>query len=238
MFDSRFRLRPGRRCGVPTVEMLIARDWLAHAFQYLGMSTTWDPSATMREEMRRVARRVAHHLDETVRYRGPFSVDGVATARGFLPTELNPRMSSGFGIQAGAVSSLQIGLLTRAVIENDVAISAADLEALVVEAADGHRVIRAMVHSAETRSADSIAVCLDGGTLHLAGNSQDGTIELGPSTGGSVATLQVEADRLARGQSAAHIAVAAAQIASKTWDLRVPELDPALPVPFAGSDGR
>ena len=228
---------PGDVAVFRPVEMLIARDPHARAFRYLGMSTTWDPPATMREEMRSVARRVAHHLDETVRYRGPFSVDGVATASGFLPTELNPRMSSGFGIQAGTVPALRIGLLTRAVVENDVAISAADLEALVVQEADAHRVIRAMVHSVETRGPESIPVRIDGDVIHLGGDDQDGTIDVGPGAGGSVAMLKVDPERLPVGTSAAHIAVAAAQVASRTWDLRVPELVPAVPVPFVGPNG-
>lgn len=227
---------PGDVAVFRPVEMLIGRDPRALAFQYLGMSTMWDPQPTMREEMRSVARRVAHHLDEIVRFRGPFSVDGVATANGFLPTELNPRMSSGFGIQASTVKSLRMGLLTRAVIENDLAVSATDLEELVVQSADGERVLRAMVHSAETRDADSIPVRIDGARVHLSEERFDGTIEIGPAAGGSVAMLKVVTDHLPLGQSAAPMAVSMARLASETWDLRVPKLRCADPVSYTGTE--
>lgn len=223
---------PGDVAVFRPVEMLIARDLGGPGFQYLGMSTLWDPPTTMRDQMRSVARSVAHHLDEIVDFRGPFSVDGVATATGFLPTEMNPRMSSGFGIQAGTAESLRIGLLTRAVIEGDVEISATDLEALVVRSADAKRVLRTMVHAPEARYVGSIPVRIDRDTVHLANRESDGTIELAPAAGGSVAMLKVETDRIAVGRSAAPIAVSMARLASETWDLGVPELHPAMPVSF------
>ena len=45
--------------------------------------------------MRGVARRVGAELRRRVGFGGAFTVDGVMTAEGFRPTELNPRMGAG-----------------------------------------------------------------------------------------------------------------------------------------------
>ena len=72
-------------------------------FTYGGLSTYWDPPAADREEMRDVARRVGEHLRTTRGYTGMFGIDGVLTADGFRPTELNPRMSAGAAAVAASV---------------------------------------------------------------------------------------------------------------------------------------
>ena len=48
-----------------------------------------------REAMRDAVRRVGAHLQRAHGYRGAFGIDGVLTADGFRPTELNTRMSAG-----------------------------------------------------------------------------------------------------------------------------------------------
>lgn len=65
---------------------------------YAGCSTFWDPGDGWRAEMRAAARRVGEHLRATVAYLGAFTIDGVATADGFVPTELNPRPGAGLGV--------------------------------------------------------------------------------------------------------------------------------------------
>lgn len=77
------------------VEIAVLRDRAARTFVYGGLSSTWDPPEADREHLREVARRVGEHLRVTHAYRGAFGVDGVLTADGFRPTELNPRMSAG-----------------------------------------------------------------------------------------------------------------------------------------------
>ena len=78
------------------VEIAILRDEDARSFTYGGLSTFWDPPEADREEMRAAARRVGDHLCATYGYRGAFGIDGVLTADGFRPTELNARGSAGF----------------------------------------------------------------------------------------------------------------------------------------------
>ncbi len=53
------------------------------------------PAERVRDEMRDAARRVGEQLRDEVDFRGAFTLDGVATADGFRPTELNPRFGAG-----------------------------------------------------------------------------------------------------------------------------------------------
>lgn len=52
--------------------------------------------------MRDVARSVGALIRSEVGYLGAFGIDGVCTAEGFFPTELNPRLTGGLGMQAEA----------------------------------------------------------------------------------------------------------------------------------------
>ena len=74
------------------MEMVVLRQ--QERFVYCGAARSWRPAGAVREEMRAVARRVGHHLREVYAYRGAYTVDGVVTAEGFRPTELNPRFGA------------------------------------------------------------------------------------------------------------------------------------------------
>ena len=77
------------------VEIAMLRDPVRHRFVYGGLGTFWDPPAVDRDAMREVARRVGEQLRTRYSYRGGFGIDGILTAGGFRPTELNSRMSAG-----------------------------------------------------------------------------------------------------------------------------------------------
>ena len=97
------------------VEIATLRDEVAGRLVYGGLSSWWDPAPAEREEMREVARRVGEHLRAAYSYRGAFGVDGVLTADGFRPTEVNTRMPAGMNTVAAIdlrlVSLLQVNLL-------------------------------------------------------------------------------------------------------------------------------
>ena len=80
--------------------------------------------------MRAIARRVGAHLQAAHGYRGAFGIDGVLTADGFRPTELNTRMSAG----ATAVSQVDRRFFTllqaNLVAGVDTGLTAADVEGL------------------------------------------------------------------------------------------------------------
>jgi len=85
-----------------------------------------------REEMRDVARRVGEHLRTTRGYTGMFGIDGVLTADGFRPTELNPRMSAGAAAVAASVDRrLFLLLQANLVAGRDPGISAPELESVL-----------------------------------------------------------------------------------------------------------
>src|SRR5690606_9079738 len=61
-----------------------------------GVGEGWLAPDDVTAALKDVARRVGTHLAERVGYRGAFGIDGILTADGFRPTELNPRLSGGF----------------------------------------------------------------------------------------------------------------------------------------------
>ncbi|MDX6372051.1 MAG: hypothetical protein QOD98_1039, partial [Nocardioidaceae bacterium] len=86
---------PDGTAALRPVEIVTRRDPAARTMTYSGLGTTWDPPWADREVMRDAARRVGAHLQRDHDYRGAFGIDGVLTAEGFRPTELNTRMSAG-----------------------------------------------------------------------------------------------------------------------------------------------
>ncbi|MDO9454735.1 hypothetical protein [Nocardioides sp.] len=82
------------------VELATLRRPATRTFVPGGLSTWWDPPSADREEMRSAARRVGDHLAAAHGYRGAFGIDGVLTADGFRPTELNTRASAGVSLVA------------------------------------------------------------------------------------------------------------------------------------------
>lgn len=113
------------------VEIAVLRDRAARTFRYGGLASTWDPPDADREHLREVAQRVGEHLRAAHGYRGAFGVDGVLTAGGFLPTELNPRLSAGATlltrVDADFFQLLQANLLAGV----DTGATVADVEELV-----------------------------------------------------------------------------------------------------------
>lgn len=212
------------------VEMLVGRVPDRGSFYYMGMATTWDPTDRFRDHMRRAADRVGRHLAKTVGYRGPFSIDGVATADGFIPTELNPRMSAGFGIQTRGIDDLNIGLLTRAIYEADIDVDPAELERLIVGNADANRAVRIGIPVPEQCPKAEIGIRVDDDEVVVAVDSTHGTLAIGPSPGGSYVLLTIDDVHLPVGRSAAGLAVSATALAGELWDIAVPAIEVAVDV--------
>jgi hypothetical protein len=92
---------PERVAALRPAEMLVLR--MNGRFQYAGTASVWRPSPPDVAAMRRLTKRVGVFLRENHDYRGHFTIDGVLTSDGFVPTELNPRMG-------GAAMRLRTGL--------------------------------------------------------------------------------------------------------------------------------
>lgn len=113
------------------VEIATLRDVGRRRFVFGGVGTTWDPPPADREAMRDVVRRVGAHLASTHGYRGAFGIDGVLTDDGFLPTELNPRMSAGATTVADVDRWFFLLLQVTLLAGLDPGIGVGDLESLL-----------------------------------------------------------------------------------------------------------
>ena len=110
--------------------MATLRDTAARRFVYGGLSTWWDPPAADREAMRDAVRRIGDLLAAEHGYRGAFGIDGVLTADGFLPTELNPRYSGGVSAIAQADPDLMTLLQMALMAGHDPGLTVEELESL------------------------------------------------------------------------------------------------------------
>lgn len=120
------------------VEMVVLRATVAPALRYAGAATTWDAPPAVRDELRAVARLVGEALAERVGYRGVFGIDGILTADGFRPTELNPRI--GAGLRYATSEEHPLVLLNQAVIERAADVDPVDVEARILEIGGRDRV--------------------------------------------------------------------------------------------------
>jgi hypothetical protein len=212
--------------------MVVLRQRSSGRFAYAGVSTWWDPPPDDREYLRSLARRTGGLLAERVGYRGGFGIDGVLTADGFLPTELNPRFSGGLARIGRALPDLPLDLLQiNLVAGREVGVSAAALEELLVNAADDNRGgdaigVSGALRLTETHSFD--VVFRDGAfSAAPSGATCWGTISAGPSAIGAFVLLQPGTDALAPGDRMAPYAIAALTFADTEWGTGFGQLDAA-----------
>jgi hypothetical protein len=190
------------------VELAILRD-RDHRFVYGGQGTTWDPPEADRAWMRELVRRTGEHLRRRVGYRGAFGIDGVLTADGFRPTELNTRFSGGLASMARAVDPGLFTLLqVNLVAGRETGVGVEELEAWAVPAMDAHRFCKALAMVPERVAAEplDLAVSFDGTRLCL---DEEGawTVSLGPNPAGTFARLVTPDDHVS-GTRVGHLNVA------------------------------
>lgn len=176
------------------VELLTLRRAERSALVYAGAATFWKPADEDAAAMRDVARRVAARLRNEIDFRGPFTVDGVLTADGFLPTELNPRVGFGLLLLESSLPELPLALLGIAACEADLSeVVPPDLERLVCAAVDAapRGGARTLVPRRCTES-ESLRVAGGLGALRAAQPGDDvvGTLSLGPSVTGGFLTFE------------------------------------------------
>ncbi len=222
--DQVVTFRPG--------EIIVLRSPGKATFRYGGVATYWEAPADDVEYMRSAARAVGAHLRGVVGYRGAFGMDGVLTADGWRPTELNARTSVGLGTLVSAVDDLSLGTLNRVIVEGvDLDYRPSELEAVVREATDGkgrgggHMMVSRQ--QKETVSHDIVFAA--GSAARLAGDDEtpDATLEFGPGPQGGFVRLDLDPGRAEFGTPAAPRAAAAFMLADELWDLGVGELEPA-----------
>lgn len=216
------------------VEMLILRDRRRGRFVYASVATTWDPHPDDRDEMRSAARRVGEHLRVSLAYVGGFSIDGVMTAEGFLPTELNPRLSAGLGVQWQSVGDgYPAGTLTRMLIEGDLDPTILDgLEERIVPAADANRIARVVMSTPEDIGEEEVTMRLETGDGSRSDGGETALIKVGRGPSGS--TVMAMFKGLAPGDSFAPRALEVAHFAASRWGLDLGDLEAAPDVRTRG----
>jgi hypothetical protein len=216
------------------VEMVVLRGAGARSFVYGGISTYWDPPGADRVYMRAVARTVAHGLRDRHGFRGGFSVDGILTAQGFLPTELNSRFAGGLGAIAKGLPDFPLALVQAALVSgHDPGLTAPQLEELLTSSADAHRwggggMLLTTVSASAT---DTRAVVVDGDRVRVAADDEEGTGELmlGPSPAGGYLRFEPRPGAVRRGASLAPMVASAWALADEIWDTGIGPTEPARP---------
>jgi hypothetical protein len=209
-------------------EMIVLRRADRSGFVYAGGGTFWDPPVADRESMRRAAGSVGEVLDRLVGYRGPYSVDGVMTVDGFIPTEVNPRQSRGLGDQAAAIEALSLGGLSRGVIAGSFDVDPGWLETTIIGAADVRRTGRANTSlPIEPPDIGPQELLLQAGSAVPTDEHGTGRLEIGGGHVGSTLMLRFDSERVEPGPSVAPLVTAAYRFARESWGLPVPETVPA-----------
>jgi hypothetical protein len=209
------------------VELLIYRRTDRPAFFYAGGANFWTPPDAIRSEMRAAAHTIGVLLDRQMGYRGGFGIDGICTADGFRPTELNPRLSLGHRVHTRS-ANFPLGGVERMLIEGDIAIDASDLEDTILgSAVKKHG--GAMFPLDEDVPAHRTGYVINGNTASAvdADGPNDGVMMTGPAAFGSMLMIRFEPERTPVGPSLARRALTVLDLARDLWDVQVPDLEPA-----------
>jgi hypothetical protein len=204
-------------------------------FKYSGCATFWDPPDSDREEMRELARRVGNALRNEIGFRGTFTIDGVMTADGFRPTELNPRFGGGIGTMSQGLPELPLYWIDQAVCQGEAwDFRPHDLEAMVLESGDSIRTCGArgwdpMVYT-ETKNYTLVEEADGEYRFAQASETPTATIIIGPSPIGSFLRFALAPEHNAAGQSVAPLAVRAFAFADRELGTQYGALEAARSV--------
>ncbi|GAA1331219.1 hypothetical protein [Saccharothrix algeriensis] len=217
------------------VEMVVPRRQGQARFLYAGCASYYDPPARIREEMRNLARRVGERLRETVDYRGTFTLDGIATAEGFLPTEINTRYGAAMTCFEDALPQLPLALVQVALVAgHDLGVSSIEFEELLVAAADNYRhgTVGANVRAVNPTEVVERPIVFAEWSCRFAhpDETPHGTLRLRPSPLGARLELDFLADQLPPGRPVVALTVAAFALADQEWRTALGPLEPAIPV--------
>ena len=188
------------------VEMVVLRKPGSDRLLYAGCSNWFDPRHEDRDAMRGMARRVGDTLRERVDYRGAFTVDGVLSRAGFMPTELNPRVGAGLSTLLAGLVDFPFEPLCWAVAEGErLDFRPALLERAILESADRHRAGGGSVTTSTTFDAGTFELVRDGAEYREArGNEVPvSTLVVGHNPTGGFLSFSLDRGRNPPGVSAA-----------------------------------
>lgn len=225
------------------IEIVVLRRPGSDRFLYAGTASWWDPPPERRESMRSVARRVGAHLAGAWGWRGGFTVDGVLTAEGFLPTELNARLGAGAnGIARAARDDLPLGLVEMMIRDGAPGPwRPGVLEALLLERSDARRGGGAWCTLPRPAARDArLRLRLDGAAPREAdeGEPADGVVETGPSAMGGFVRFEPDPERTPTGPAFAPRAVLALRAAEQLLGAAIGPVEAAPDVHAGSATGR
>lgn len=216
-------------------EMIVLRDRDVHRFEYAAAATFWDPPAVTREEMRSAARAVGRELFERADFRGVFTIDGVATERGFRPTELNARFGAGAALVGRGRAQLPLFVTSSAIIAGDLdGLDLTAFESWTVAGADAERPGRTRLASERPPLVDSPEmrfVLADDGAVRPAEIEDDDVIAVATwepaAAGGAVIVDHTESVPV--GPPTAPLAAQIARHVDERWGLGLGSLEAPRP---------
>ena len=215
------------------VELITLRPRAGAKFLYAGAATYWDPSEADREVMRAVAHRVGEAYRAQVGP-GTFTVDGVMTEHGFLPTELNPRFGAGLSVIARGLPDLPLILICQALQGGELLdYRPRELEAMLVQGADAHRYGGGWttMRKVEKESHEhTLSRAVGDYRLAAPGEPADATLLIGPSNIGGFVRFVPDPTRTPRGPSIAPSVVAAFALADREFGTELGPLSAARSV--------
>jgi hypothetical protein len=212
------------------VELVTLRSPESPRLRFCGCATFFDPPPDVVDTMRRAARRVGEHLRTTVGFRGAFTLDGIASAAGWVATECNPRFGAGLGYVDAVFPELGLMLLHHAVVEGVADVACAALEDAVVAA--GARVRWGSSGKSAGRTfAETATIALVGGAdgfrRTVGDEPVDATLSYGPGRSGGHVRLELDATRTPPGPPIAPVVAAGLAFADTELGLRIGPLTPA-----------
>lgn len=218
---------PDGTAALRPVEIVVLRDPTARSFTYSGLGTTWDPPPADREAMRAAVGRVGDHLQREHGYRGAFGIDGVLTADGFLPTELNSRMSAGATTVCEVDRRFFTFLQAALVAGVDTGLSAVDVEGLV-PAMDAHRTgkVVCVADGVTVETDDSYPVAWDGTAFTRSDTDTGNVLSVGATPSGLFAKVD-PCTALVPGQRLAPVNAALVAYVDATYGSRFGPVRPA-----------
>ena len=225
--------------GLRPCEMLIFHQDGSSQLTYSGAATNWKPTETHRKEMVESVEKVGDYLRENVGYRGSFTMDGVMTKQGFLPTELNPRFGGALNRMSSSLPNLPLYLLHIFTVEDStINIDPESFRGLIVDAAEQNPIIRGMylLEGLYGMNSDECHVLRDqsGQWYRASDDSQISPclIRLGAATAGTFIFVDVPIGYVSRGESVAPILASLFAFAGQHWSLSVPTLIPSVDMEF------
>lgn len=223
---------------VRPVEMVVLYEPAHRRFRYGSAASTWEPPPADTAYMREVAVRVGTHLRAEHGYRGAFTIDGVMSRTGFLPTELNPR--AGAGLRAVATESPNPFAL------HTVLVAGVEADWWPRELEEHWR-----TNSREPRGGrglttvrrrftqtDELPVRFSDGAWCVVedGDQANGTLTRGPAGSGGVIFIEFDPGVVEQGRSAAPVVAAGFALADGLWGTNIGPLEPATDVRAEGAD--